>query len=176
MNAPDIWIKRHIDLVPDGGRVLDIAAGEGRHVALCRTLGLKVVAVDRDVSGLQQFRNDDDVTILEADLEDRAWPLPGERFDGIIVCNYLWRALFPTVLDCLAPGGCLIWTTFATGNEAFGRPRNPDFLLRRNELLQRVLPELEVLAYSHGLVHRPTPAVRQSIAARRPDVDHTSAG
>ncbi|MEC9345125.1 MAG: class I SAM-dependent methyltransferase [Pseudomonadota bacterium] len=168
MAAPSFWIKRHIDRVRPGGHVLDVAAGGGRHVGLCRLLGLRVTAVDRDVSGLDRFAGDADVRIVEADLEAGTWPFPGATFDGVIVTNYLWRPTIPDVLGAVAPGGVLLWETFAVGNARFGRPRNPDFLLGPNELLHAVLPDFEVLAFESVEEAGPEPAVRQHIAARRP--------
>ncbi len=76
------------------------------------------------------------VEFVEADLEGGAWPLAGRQFDAVIVVHYLHRPLFPHLLaEAVAPGGVLIYETFARGNEQFGRPRNPDFLLRPRELL-----------------------------------------
>lgn len=176
MTPPDPWVSRHLDLVRDGGEVLDLAAGGGRHTALSLGMGFRVLAVDRNVSGLQGLKADERLEVLEADLEAGSWPLQGRSFDGIIVCNYLWRPLFPLLSKALKPGGILIWTTFAAGNERFGRPRNPDFLLRRNELLDSFVTELEVIAFADGEKAGPAPAVRQSIAARRPVVDRGGAG
>lgn len=168
MTAPSFWIKRHIDRVRPGGHVLDVAAGGGRHVDLCRLLGLRVTAVDRDVSGLDRLAGDAAVRIVEADLEAGTWPLGKGAFDGVIVTNYLWRPTIPDVLGAVAPGGLLLWETFATGNERFGRPRNPDFLLGPNELLHAVLPGFEVLAFESVVDEGPEPAAWQRIAARRP--------
>lgn len=171
MTLPDPWVMRHLDLVRDGGRVLDLAAGGGRHTVLARRMGFDVLAVDRDVTALNALRSVDGIDVLEADLETGAWPLEGRTFDGIIVCNYLWRPLFPLVAGALAAGGILIWTTFASGNERFGRPRNPEFLLRRNELLTAFAGELGVIAFADREVPPPAPAVRQSIVARRAELD-----
>jgi SAM-dependent methyltransferase len=170
MQAPDPWIKRHIDLFLEGGKVLDLAAGAGRHTLLSIALGHPVVAVDRDTSRLKKAASGNP-DIRQHDLEARAWPLEGERFHGIIVCNYLWRPLFPAVAAALEPGGVLLWTTFALGNEEYGRPRNPEFLLRRNELITAFATDLEVIAFEDRILAGPQPAVRQSLCARRPVVD-----
>lgn len=171
MRAASSWVMRHLDGIAAGGGVLDVAAGGGRHVRLCRAAGLAVTAVDRDVDALRAFSGDPGVEVVRADLERDAWPLAGRRFDGVIVTNYLWRPVLPSIIAALAPGGLLIYETFATGNEAYGRPRNPEFLLRPNELLEAALPGLEVVEYRHGLEPGPQPAVRQKIAARRPAMD-----
>jgi len=171
MQPPDPFVKRHIDRFPADARVLDLAAGSGRHTALALALGHSVVALDRDVSGLLELPQTEDFSVVEADVEGNGWPLDGETFDGIIVCNYLWRPLFEMVRQSLAPGGVLIWTTFAAGNEAFGRPRNPDFLLRRNELASVMSSDLEIIAFFDDVLPGPPQSARQGICARRPGVD-----
>jgi SAM-dependent methyltransferase len=176
MLAPDPWIMRYVDLIPPGGTVLDIAAGGGRHTALALDLGHDVMAVDRDVSRLEELGQQPTLRIEKHDLEQRGWSPGGQQFQGIIVCNYLWRPLFRPLIDALAPGGVLIWTTFALGNERFGRPRNPDFLLHRNELAEAVLPELELIGFFESEQPMPQPSVRQGVCARRADVDPERTG
>jgi hypothetical protein len=133
-------------------------------------LGYAVVAVDRDVSGLAELRGDAQITVVEADLEGGgAWPLGERRFAGIVVTNYLHRPLFPKIAAALQPGGVLLYETFGLGNERFGRPSNPDFLLRPGELLDFAAAEgLTVLAYHCGEVAAPRPAMLQRIVAARP--------
>jgi len=107
------------------------------------------------------------VEVVAADLERDGWPLTGRRFDAIVMCNYLHRPLFPHLINALARGGVLLIDTFAVGNERFGRPRNPDFLLRPGELIDAFCIALNVKAYVSGEVAAPDPAVRQSICAVR---------
>ncbi len=146
--------------------MLDLAAGGGRHTRLLLELGYRVLAVDRDIAALADLAGKPGLEIVERDLEDgRAWSL-GEGFDGIIVTNYLHRPLFTALCGALAPGGILLYETFAVGNERFGRPSNPDFLLRPNELLQ-AFPDLALIAFEQGVVEAPKPAVVQRIAALR---------
>jgi len=160
------WVGRFADRIPAGGPVLDLAAGGGRHTRLFLGLGHPVTAVDRDVAPLADLRADPAATILAADLEDgRPWPLGNRRFAGVIVTNYLHRPLLPAIVAAVAPGGCLIYETFAVGNERLGKPSNPDFLLRLGELLEAVRGELTVLAYENLAVSEPRPAVVQRIAA-----------
>lgn len=162
------WVGRFLPHVPEGGRILDIACGAGRHIALARAAGYPVTAVDRDIDALSRFADDGDVRIVEADLESGGgWPLAGERFAGVIVTNYLYRPLFPVLLESIAQGGALIYETFARGNEKFGRPRNPDFLLRPGELLDLCRPSLTVIAYEHLEIARPAPAMVQRVCAIR---------
>jgi SAM-dependent methyltransferase len=143
--------------------VLDLAAGGGRHTRLLLDMGFSVTAVDRDVAGLQQLAGGR-CDIQQRDLEtDAPWEL-GEGYDGIVVTNYLHRPLLAPITTALAPGGVVIYETFALGNERFGRPRNPDFLLRPGELLG-AFAALTIAAYEQGEVKRPRPAVIQRIAA-----------
>jgi SAM-dependent methyltransferase len=162
--APSPWIEKHLGLVRSGGRVLDLAAGAGRHTRLALARGHRVVAIDRDVSGLSDVPG---AEVIRHDLEiGAAWPVAG-RFDGIIVTNYLWRPLMTILPGLLEPGGVLLYDTFARGNERFGKPSNPDFLLRPGELLDWVRGRLRVLAYEDLELGEPRPACVQRIAARQ---------
>jgi SAM-dependent methyltransferase len=152
-----------LPLVRPGGLVLDMAAGAGRHARLLRDRGFTVRAVDRDASALLPFAGPG-CEIIEIDLESGAdWPLGG-GYSGIVATNYLHRPLLPAIGQALAPGGVVIYETFALGNERFGPPHNPDFLLRPGELLA-AFPTLTVVAFEQGQVTRPRPAVIQRIAA-----------
>lgn len=152
--------------IPAGGAVLDLACGNGRHARFFRARGHPVCAVDRDDAALAPVR-DPGLELLAADLERAAWPLPGRIFAGVVVTNYLWRPLLPAIVAAVAPGGVLVYETFARGHERYGRPRNPDFLLLPGELLDAVRGELEVVAYKHGPVGEPPHAVVQRICAVR---------
>ena len=162
------WVQSHAGLLAVGARVLDLAAGKGRHARYFKNLGCQVTALDRDVSGLQDLAGAG-VEILAADLEDGSlWPLGARRFDGIVVTNYLHRPLFPHLAAALAPGGVLIYETFGRGNERLGKPSNPDFLLRPGELLEFAAAHaLQVLAYECGEVTEPKPAIVQRMVARQ---------
>lgn len=152
-------------------RVLDLACGSGRHLRLLHALGHRVTGLDRDLTAVADLRDTEAVELLQADLEDgSAFPLAGRHFDAVIVTNYLHRPLLPALLALLAPDGLLLYETFAQGNVQFGRPRNPDFLLQPGELLEAVRGRLQVLAYEHGKVTYPKPAVVQRIAARNDGV------
>jgi SAM-dependent methyltransferase len=171
VTPPSSWIARHAHLIPRPGPILDLAAGRGRHARFFNGLGYDVVAVDRDVSGLGDLRTDAQAEIIAADLEGGApWPLGNRRFAGIVVANYLHRPLFPAIARALQPGGVLLYETFGIGNAAFGKPSNPDFLLRPGELLAFAQSQgLVVRAYHCGEVTAPRPAVLQRIVAARPD-------
>lgn len=167
LQAPSEWVARFAHLIPAGGRVLDLACGYGRHSRYLRDLGYRVVAIDRDAEALRSLAGSDGIEPLEVDLESRPWPFAPRSFEGVVVANYLHRPLFPHLFAALREGGALIYETFAVGNERFGRPSNPEFLLRRGELLERVLPELRVVAFEQGIVYRPKPAVMERICALR---------
>jgi SAM-dependent methyltransferase len=161
-HIPSAWVLRFAPLIRHGGRMLDLAAGGGRHTKLLLDMGL-VTAVDRDVSGLDSLAGSR-CDIRQIDLETgEAWELGGD-WDGIVVTHYLHRPLLAPIAAALAPDGVLIYETFAAGNERFGRPRNPDFLLRPGELLQ-AFAELTIVAFEQGEVARPRPAMIQRIAA-----------
>ncbi len=154
--------------MPRGGPVLDLACGAGRHTRLFLSRGHPVVAVDLDTSHLADLADASGLEIREADLEDGGpFPLTERRFAGIVVTNYLYRPLFPALIQAVAPDGVLIYETFAKGNERFGRPRNPDHLLDPGELLEAVRGRLRILAYEDLTVEAPRPAVVQRICARR---------
>lgn len=166
--AASDWVRRHATLVQHPGPVLDLAAGGGRHARFFKDLGYRVVALDRDVGALAPLAGPG-FEVIAADLEDGSpWPLGDRRFGGIVVTNYLHRPLFPHLAASLASGGVLIHETFGVGNERFGKPSNPDFLLRPGELLEFAAQHgLVVLAYECGIVDEPKRAVVQRIAARR---------
>lgn len=163
---PSPWVTRFAPMIDDAGRALDLACGGGRHCRLLLDRGHVVAAVDRDLSRLADLDHPN-LTKIQADLEDGSpWPLPGQQFKGIIITNYLNRSLFPIILESLAPAGVLIYETFAKGNERFGRPSNPDFLLDPGELLDVVRGRLRVLAFEDLTVDSPKPACVQRICAR----------
>jgi SAM-dependent methyltransferase len=162
---PAPWILQWSGLVAPNAEILDLAAGRGRHSLLFAERGHKVMAVDRDVSGLPRHSN---LEALQADLEDGSpWPLGERRFGAVVVTNYLHRPLMPRLLEAVAPGGVLLYQTFMEGNERFGRPSNPDHLLKDGELLELVRAEFSVTAYEARLISEPAMAMVQRIAARR---------
>jgi SAM-dependent methyltransferase len=154
---------RFLPLIQPGGRVLDLAAGGGRHTRLLLSRGHRVRAVDRDVAALAPLAGAS-CAVEAIDLETGApWPLGG-GYDGIVVTNYLHRPLLAAIAGALAPGGALIYETYMIGNERLRRPRNPEFLLRPGELLE-AFAALTLVAFEQGEVTLPYPAVLQRIAA-----------
>ncbi len=174
--AASPWIQRWSHLVPEHGTVLDLACGRGRHVRWFAGRGHPVVGVDNAPDALQSL---DDLThggqvrTLLADVENGPWPLTAQsaprQFAGVIVTNYLWRALLPTIVASLAPGGVLLYETFAHGNASVGKPARPDFLLRPGELLQ-VCQGLRIVAFEDGFCDQPDRFVQRIAAVREPAV------
>lgn len=163
--APSAWIARFAHLLRPQGSVLDLACGMGRHTRFLSALNHALTSVDRAPEATRSVA--DIAETITADIENDAWPLTGRSFDGVVVTNYLWRPLWPQILNSVRPGGVLLYETFAQGNEAYGKPSRPDFLLAPGELLQ-VCAGWSIVAYEHGLLEQPARVV-QRIAAIRPD-------
>lgn len=147
LSPPSPWVQRFARLVRPGGSVLDLACGHGRHVQWLAGQGFAVTGVDRDAGALAAVEGQ--AELLVADVENGPWPLPGRRFDAVVVTNYLWRPLFPQLLASLAEGGVYLHETFADGHQHIGRPSRPDFLLQPGELLT-ICGGLRIVAYEDG--------------------------
>jgi SAM-dependent methyltransferase len=160
---PSHWVHRWVHLLPAGARVLDVACGSGRHLRWLAARGFKLTGVDRNVDALAALRSVAEVVV--ADIEGGPWPLSGRRFDAVLVTNYLWRPLLPTLVDSVADGGLLIYETFADGQQTVGRPSRPDFLLQPGELIA-ACAGLRVLAYEDGFLSEPDRFVQRIVAAR----------
>jgi SAM-dependent methyltransferase len=163
---PSRWVRRWAHLVAPGGTVLDVASGSGRHARFFSSRGHAVMALDRDATALATMQGVPGIETLECDLEGAPWPLAaGRRFAAVVVTNYLHRPLMPHLIDAVAPGGVLIYETFAQGNETVGKPSNPAFLLAPGELLAACTPALRVVAYQDGFLPEPREAFVQRICA-----------
>ncbi|MEZ5739261.1 MAG: class I SAM-dependent methyltransferase [Burkholderiaceae bacterium] len=161
------WVERWLQGCQPGQQMLDLACGSGRHVQAGLALGLRVLAVDRNAQALARLPRGTET--LCADLEGQAWPFMDRRFDVIVVTHYLFRPRLALLAGLLAPGGRLIYSTFAHGNARFGKPSNPDYLLAEGELWARArLAGLSVIAYEHGLDPGESPAIVQRLCAVRP--------
>jgi SAM-dependent methyltransferase len=164
------WVARWSHLLPAGCTVLDLACGHGRHMRHFSQLGHSVTGVDRNADAIA------DVSPLGeaicADIENDPWPLAGRTFGGVVVTNYLWRPLWPHILDSLAPNGVLIYETFSAGNESVGKPSRPDFLLHPSELLA-VCQDLRVVAFEEGFLAQPDRFVQRIVAVRETDGTQT---
>jgi SAM-dependent methyltransferase len=168
LDEPSEWLIRYAHLLPANARVLDVACGAGRHVRWLVEREFVVTALDRDADALTSLQTRlPQVKTCVADIEGAVWPLAGQQFDAVLVANYLHRPLWATLFDAIAPGGLLIYETFAAGNEQFGKPSRPDFLLNPGELLDVVKTDMRVIAYEDRYVDQPKPAMIQRIVARK---------
>ncbi len=160
------WVQRWSHLVPAGGAVLDVACGSGRHMRWFAARGHAVVGVDRSPEAAAAAAQAGEV--VQADIESGPWPFENRRFAGVVVTHYLWRPLLPAIVAAVAPGGALIYETFAAGNETVGKPSRPDFLLQPGELL-RACAALRVVAYEDGFLDGPARFVQRIAAVRQAD-------
>ena len=167
------WVKRWATLIPEDGTVLDLACGSGRNSRYLAGLGYRVVATDIDASVLAGLKSVAMIETLQADLEEDEWPFAGQSFDGIVVVNYLHRPLLTNLAQALGTNGVLLYESFGQGNERYGRPSNPDYLLRPGELLEVFDPLLNVVAYEFGVEYEPRSAVRQRLCAANNNVPVT---
>lgn len=169
VGAPSPWLVRWAHLIPSGARVLDLACGHGRHARWLAARGAQVTAVDRDEVALATMSMLANVTTLAADLEGAPWPLAeGATFDAVVVTNYLHRPLLSHIAASVAPGGVLIYETFAQGNERYGKPSNPLFLLSPGELLDTArTADLRVVAFEDVTLPAPRAACVQRLCATR---------
>jgi SAM-dependent methyltransferase len=168
------WVARWAHLVPAGSTVLDVACGLGRHAVHFSKLNHPVALVDIAQAAIDTVapRLPASARLVVADIENGPWPftdthhLP-QQFGAVVVTNYLWRALLPTLVASVAPGGVLIYETFAAGNETVGKPSRPDFLLQPGELLQ-ACAGLRIVAYEDGYLSEPARFVQRIAAVRQP--------
>ena len=163
-SEPSAWVQRWSHLVERDARVLDVACGSGRHLRWCAQRGCRVTGIDRDAAALEASRTSG-AELIHADIENGPWPLAQRRFDAVVVTNYLWRALLPQIVESVDAGGVLIYETFALGNERYGKPSNPDFLLQPGEL-PRLVQGLRVVAFEDGFATAPDRCIQRIVAAR----------
>jgi SAM-dependent methyltransferase len=180
--TPSSWSVRFAPLVAAGTTLLDVACGHGRHAVFFAARGVMVTAVDRDKEALFSLRSVADGAAASLpnistdcfDLESGSWPYAPGSFDGVLVSNYLWRPTFDALLATVKPGGLLLYETFMDGNERYGKPSRPDFLLRSNELLVRTRDQFEVIAFEQGpefeIASTETSSISANVAA---ETDHT---
>ena len=172
LSPPSDWIMQHAQNWPDGSRILDFAAGSGRHCCALDSAfpgRFSFVAIDQDYAALSALKiRCPQIKICQFDLEDtNIWGFADNGFDIVIVANYLYRPRLDDLFKLVRQCGYLAYETFATGNEAFGRPSNPDFLLKDGELTARLPDDFIILDYFHGRIDRPKPAIIQRLAAKR---------
>jgi SAM-dependent methyltransferase len=166
LGEPSPWVRRWTHLVAPDATVLDVACGSGRHLAWFLNRGHTVTGLDRDIQTAKKTCST--ALLIEADIEANPWPLT-QTFGAVVVTNYLWRPVLPAITQSVAPGGVLIYETFATGNAVFGRPSRPDFLLEPGELLA-ACKDFTVVAYENGTLDDPMRCVQRIAAVRKPTV------
>lgn len=162
---PSAWLRRFAHLLPPGGAVLDVACGSGRNLRWLAAAGFRVTGVDRDAAAVAPLRSIAEIVV--ADIEGAAWPLPGRRFDAVVVANYLWRPLWPVLHAALADGGIYLHETFADGQQTVGKPSRPEFLLQHGELI-RACEGLRTVAYEDGFEVEARRFVQRIVAVREP--------
>jgi len=174
ITKPSPWVERFSPLIPKDGAVLDLAAGGGRHSLYLLEKGYHVTAIDQNEAPLTALTTHKNAEILSADLETEPLPfaiggiLSGRQFDGVVCINYLYRPLLDDLIAAVKPGGVLIYETFMLGNEDFARPRNPDHLLKNQELLDRVQGHMQIVAFEQGEIRQgDIPGVKQRLCAVR---------
>jgi rhodanese-related sulfurtransferase len=172
--GPSPWLIENADLLPRGGRVLDVACGAGRHSLLLASAGFDVTAIDRDAATLDRLREQAErlglnleTEVVDLEPDDTAAKAPPmlapDAYDLVLVTRYLHRPLFPHLIRSLAPGGTLIYETFLAQQAERGHPKNPAFLLKAGELSTLVAP-LSILRQREG---EHDDAMVSSIVARR---------
>ncbi len=165
LEEPSPWVVKHLPMIQEGGRVLDLACGSGRHAIWIAQQGYHVDALDRDVQAVSGMVDMDNISIIVHDLEAGDGLQRNQQYDGIIVSRYLHRPLLPMLPEILNLGGVLIYETFMAGNERFRKPSNPEFLLHHNELLMFYSPILSIYAFEQGEERKPKPFVMQRMCA-----------
>ncbi|MEO7127252.1 MAG: class I SAM-dependent methyltransferase [Rhodoferax sp.] len=172
-DSPSAWIQRWSHLVPAHGTVLDVACGHGRHLRWFAQRDHPVVGVDRSQAALDSIADlvaTGQAESVLADLEGSPWPFSmnghSRTFDAVVITNYLWRPLLPTIVASVASGGVLLYETFAAGNETVGKPARPDFLLQPGEL-PRACEGLRVVAFEDGFLQGPERFVQRIAAVRQ---------
>lgn len=165
--APSQWVTQHYHLIKPKGHLLDLACGNGRHTRYLLENGYNVTAVDKDINGVRDLEHHPNCQLVEADLETgQTWPF-SEQFDAIVVANYLYRPGFKNIIIHCKPDGVLIYQTFMVGNESYGKPTSPDFLLKEYELQHAFTEDFETIRFVQGYQDKPKPAVIQSYCGRR---------
>ena len=152
---PSNWIINQVDAleISKKNNILDFASGNGRHAINLVKSYSRITAIDKDVNKLNLYKNTENINTICFDLEtDEEWPLGKESFDVIIVTNYLYRPRIKELTSLLKKDGFLFYETFAVGNEKYGKPTNPAYLLKKRELINIFKNKFEIIYYFQGKV------------------------
>ena len=139
----ELIIKNYLDKA-SVGKALDIACGVGRNTHFLADNGFEVDAVDLSDYALSQVREDENIIKIEEDLD--TYSLETNKYDVIVNINYLNRRFFPQIKEALKSGGVIIFETFIVAHGDFNNPANPEYLLRKNELLHAFIG-LDIIYY-----------------------------
>ena len=162
------WVRRYYSQIPKNGFILDLAGGAGRHARFLARKGFKLLLVDNQIEKAKDLQNVEGIKLMEYDVENgNPLPFSASSFQGIVVTNYLYRPIFPQLLCLLDDGGVLIYETFAVGHEKYGRPTNPDYLLKSGELIKLVGSKMRIIEYQERLITQPAKAYVQRIVAEK---------
>jgi len=165
IGTPSDWVVKHTPLIRNGGQVLDLACGYGRHAIWLAAQGYQVDAVDCNAQALAGMHGIANINVMVADIECGEWPATDKKYDAIIVSRYLYRPILSMLAQMLNINGVLIYETFMIGNERYGKPSNPDYLLLQDELHSIYAPLLQIHAFEQGEAKGSVPAVIQRICA-----------
>ena len=147
------WIFNQIESLKIKKKInlLDFASGNGRNCIPLSKNNIIVTAIDKDQEKLNNYKNLNNINTICFDLEtNEEWPLVREYFDVIIVVNYLYRPKIKKLIKLLKKNGLLFYETFSLGNEKYGSPKNPNFLLKDKELLEIFCQDLLPLSFYDG--------------------------
>lgn len=150
------------------GKALDIACGEGRNALFLEKNGYDVDAIDISSvaieRGAKEAEEEVRINFIQADLE--GYQIPIETYDLIINFNYLQRSLVPAIKRGLKKGGVVVFETYTLEQQAIGHPKNPEFLLKPNELL-RLFSDLHIFFYREGIFEEGGKRAIASLAGKR---------
>ena len=167
---PTNWIIEQIELISDNKKlqILDFASGNGRNSIHLASKNRIITAIDKDNLKLKKYENYDYINTICFDLEtNKKWPLKNDYYDLIIVVNYLYRPKIKKLINLLKNGGYLFYETFSIGNQKYGSPKKPDYLLKDKELLNLFGKENKILSYFNGKVVDKKISIKQKCVIKK---------
>ena len=160
------WVAENQKFIKRNGLILDLACGSGRNGKFLLEKGFNVVFLDRDISLLGWVPKASRSQVVKHDLENGTrWCFLPCSFDAVVVTNYLYRPIFADLLSIIEEGGVLIYETFSKGNEIYGRPKNPNYLLQPEELIDIVRPSMRIISFKEGYSDEGRKSITQKIVA-----------
>jgi len=152
-DRPAKFLVENTGLLPRG-RVLDVAMGDGRNAVYLANLGFSAEGVDLSPEAVKKAQasagaKEVGLDARVVDLEKDPYIQP-EYYDVIMCFRYLQRSLFPYIKNGIRPGGIIVYETYTVDQIQFGKPKNPDFLLKPNELLN-LFRDFHIIKYHEGI-------------------------